>query len=199
MQLKKSALTIIAALAFSQMTYAGDKYSLDLSGGKVDFHAVGRPKMLKIHGEGKDAKGSFTVDGGKVTGKATFDLSTLDTGIEMRNKHMKEKYLEVSKYPQAIFEFTDIQLPADMPANFDKEVPFKGKLTVHGVAQNVTGTAKMKRDGGTLTGSAEFSTTVKSHKIDLPSFAGVTMADEVKVQVEFTGPLKPAGRSVAKK
>jgi polyisoprenoid-binding protein YceI len=197
---RKATLAIVSVLAIGSMAQAADQWVLNLSGGKVDFHAIGKPKMLKIHGKGGSPKGAFAVNDGKVTGKAVFDLNSLDTGIDMRNSHMKEKYLETNKHPNATFEITEIKLPNPMPAgDFEKDVPFKGKLTVKGVPQVISGTAKLSKAGGTMKGQVEFSTTVKGFQIDIPSFAGITMADEVQVQVEFEGPLKKGGQSLAKK
>ncbi len=200
--LNHSALALIAAMTFN--VHAGQAWVLNLSkgDGKVEFHAVGKPKMLQIHGKGTKPTGQMTVEAGKVSGQAIFDLNSLDTGIELRNKHMKEKYLEVAKHPKATFEITEIKLPNPMPAgDFNQDAPFKGKLTVHGVTQDVAGVAKLKKEGSQLTGNVEFATTVKSFNIELPSFAGITMADEVNVSVEFTGPMVQKGnaRSVASK
>ena len=200
--LNRTALALIAALSVN--VHAGPAWVLNLSKGegKVEFHAVGKPKMLKIHGKGTKPTGQMTVEDGKVSGQAIFDLNSLDTGIDLRNKHMKEKYLEVGKHPKAIFELVEIKLPNPLPAgDFEKDAPFKGKLTVKGVTKEVSGVAKLKKEGSNLTGNVEFATTVKSFNIELPSFAGITMADEVNVQVEFTGPMvqKTGTRSLASK
>lgn len=200
--LNRAALALIATVSLN--VHAGQAWVLNLNkgDGKVAFHAVGKPKMLQIHGKGTKPTGLMTVEDGKVSGQAIFDLNTLDTGIEMRNKHMKEKYLDVAKYPKATFEIVEIKLPNPLPAgDFSQDTTFKGKLTVKGITQAVSGTAKLKKEGGQLTGNVEFATTVKSFNIDLPTFAGITMADEVNVQVEFTGPMvqKVNARSVASK
>src|SRR5438046_2728106 len=74
--------------------------------GEVEFLATGRPSALKIRGKIKeDAKDALTgklqVTGANVTGTAKLALDMLDTGIDLRNKHMKEKYLETGKFPTA--------------------------------------------------------------------------------------------------
>lgn len=180
-----------------------NSWQLDLSkgSGQVEFNAVGKPKMLKIHGKGSQATGSLIVEGGKVTGKAIFDLNSLDTGISLRNTHMKEKYLETGKHPQATLEIVSIKLPANLASDFSADAPFSGKLTLKGVTKDVKGIAKLKKSGSELSGEVEFDTTVGSFNIELPSFAGVTMADEVKVKVEFKGPMvqKSGGQKVANK
>lgn len=200
-KIAKLTLVLVSAMAFSAQ--ANQSWVLDLGkgSGQVEFNAVGKPKMLKIHGKGSKATGSLQIDGGKVSGQAVFDLNSLDTGISLRNNHMKEKYLETSKYPKASLEIISVKLPNPMPVNYEGSAAFVGKLTLRGVTKEVKGIAKLKRSGAELSGEVEFATTVKSYNIDLPSFAGVTMADEVSVKVEFKGPMvqKSGGQKVAKK
>jgi polyisoprenoid-binding protein YceI len=46
------------------------------------------------------------------------DLASLDTGIGLRNKHMRENHLETAKYPKAVLRGVTIRRPAasDAPA-----------------------------------------------------------------------------------
>lgn len=198
-QVVRMVILMVASGALSAQANQALMLDLNKGSGSVEFNAVGKPKMLKIHGKGSKATGALTIEGGKVSGQAVFDLNSLDTGIGLRNSHMKEKYLEVGKHPKAIFEIVSIKLPNPMPADFDGKAAFTGKLTLRGITKEVKGTAQLKRSGNELSGEVEFATTVKSYNIDLPSFAGVTMADEVNVKVEFKGPMvqKSGGQKVA--
>ena len=63
-----------------------------------------------FHGRGP---GGFGVDGKThqlrieddgTTLKITVPLAGLQTGIGLRDKHMREKYLQVDKYPDAVLE-----------------------------------------------------------------------------------------------
>ena len=80
--------------------------------GDVKFTAVGKPGFLKIRGESKGQfpKGSIKIEKDSVTGEFDFDLKNLDTGIELRNTHMKDKYLEVAKFPSAKLVLKDFPL-----------------------------------------------------------------------------------------
>ena len=65
--------------------------------GTVEFcSATGHPSALHVDGKGVGLK-DLSISQNNVTGTVSFDLNTLDTGISMRNEHMKEKYLEVTK------------------------------------------------------------------------------------------------------
>ncbi len=198
--LKTSSLVIAMSFALSSQSLAGDAWVLDLSKSntKVDFHADG--KIMKVHGENAKASGSLLIKDGKVSGQAIVDLRSLTTGISLRDDHMKDKYLEVKKFPKAILEIVEIKLPANLPSG-DFEAPFTGKLTVHGVAKAVSGTAKLSKDGSNLKGEVEFGTTISGHKIELPKYSGIVLKDDVKVKVEFNGQMgkKIEGSKVSQK
>src|SRR5678815_69343 len=72
-----------------------------------------------FHGRGP---GGFSLDGKTnqlrieddgTTLRVTVPLASLQTGIGLRDKHMREKYLEVQKYPDAVLEhpWSAVKLP----------------------------------------------------------------------------------------
>jgi polyisoprenoid-binding protein YceI len=158
--------------------------SLEPAGGMVEVVAIGKPSFLKINGKGEAPKGKIRVNGKKLSGKLDFNLNTLDTGIGLRNHHMKEKYLEVGKHPQASLEIPE----QDLPAEFDPEHPemregeFKGRLTLHGVTKAVMGTFAVSEDSDV---AANFKIKLSDYAIDIPKYAGITIADEVDVNVKI--------------
>jgi polyisoprenoid-binding protein YceI len=168
------------------------KWFIDLnkSSGSVEFIAIGRPSALKIKGKGEKAKGMLEIEGSNLTGTASFPLDSLDTGIKLRNEHMKKKYLETEKYPEVKFTFTK----ANFSENFTTEkkaiekFPFEGKLLLHGVERPVTGTAIIEKKGKEMEVAAEFELKISDFGITSPEYVGITMAKEVQVQVQFNGP-----------
>jgi polyisoprenoid-binding protein YceI len=158
----------------------------------VSFKAIGRPSALKIHGKGDAPKGAITVEGGKVTGKSTFDLTSLDTGIKLRNTHMKEKYLETEKYPQATLTITEMAAPEgfDKPDFKADDLPFKGAMALHGVERPVEGEARLERKGDSMEVETDFSLKTSEFNIPTPSFAGITLAETIDVNVKITAPFR---------
>ncbi len=169
--------------------------SLDQGKGDVTFLAVGRPSALKINGKGPAPKGSFAVENSKqnpkLSGKIQFSLDALETGIAMRDRHMKEKYLETGKFPVAELDLKNIALPQSLPdGDFTLEnIAFEAPLTLHGTTRNVNGRAKIARAGGHMIVNAEFGLKISDYAISLPSFAGITVADEVKINVNTESPM----------
>lgn len=152
--------------------------------GKVQFEAVGRPAMVKIKGQAEGPQSSLTIQKGLLSGELTFPLKSLDTGIDLRNEHMKEKYLEIGKYPEARLKIKDLQLPEGWsPQNATlKEFPFKGILNLHGVEKEINGVVSVS---DSLKAEAQFEIKISDFKIDIPSYLGVTVADRVTVLVSL--------------
>lgn len=155
--------------------------------GSVTFQAVGKPSAIKINGTGEATKGNLALGADKkVAGVLTFDLKSLTTGIDMRDHHMKEKYLEVEKFPTAQLTIKDLAVPDSLlnsTAAEAKDLAFTGKLKLKGVEKDVKGVAQIKRDGANLQLTANFSIQIEDFGIDIPKYLGITVANEVKIEV----------------
>jgi polyisoprenoid-binding protein YceI len=167
---------------------------LDRGAATVEFVAVGWPSALEIHGKGKGLHGRIAVAGSSAQGRVSFDLQTLDTGIGLRNRHMKEEYLETTRFPQATLTLTrvDVQDLAGQPAFSGRRVPFEGLLELHGVSRPVSGEAQVTRDGSGVKVEAAFGVRTTDFGIRTPSYLGITVAEEVKVKVRFSAPVEGA-------
>jgi polyisoprenoid-binding protein YceI len=171
---------------------ASGKTEFDFSKGtgSVEFHATGYPTMIKIVGKGDKALGHFILEGDMVSGDSSFRLASLDTFNETRNKHMKEKYLEVEKFPEAKLNLAKMQLPKELKENVSLTgLPFAGKLSLHGSEKPVQGTVNIERKDSQITITAQFGLKILDFGIALPTFLGITMADDVQVTVLNTVPI----------
>ncbi len=178
-----------AASAFG----AGAKYKLPLKGdkSKIEFLAVGNPSAIKIRGELKGSpeealKGELRIENFKAKGQITAKLDAFETGISLRDKHMREKYLETGKYPEAKLEVTDLLVPQSFAEeSFSAEAEtFKGTLTMREKTVPVSGTVSMKGTKENMEMKFQFPVKTTDFKIDTPSFMGVTVASEVTVTAE---------------
>lgn len=128
----------------------------------VTFIALGSPAFLKIRAKCSEFN---VVSQVKDQVTAEVSLGSCDTGIGLRNTHMKENYLETAKFPKAVFVGT-------VP---EADGKVSGILTVHGKPSPVEGERKADM--------VYFSTHVSSHGVGVPSFHGITVADEVKIEI----------------
>jgi polyisoprenoid-binding protein YceI len=169
---------------------AGTKYRLpvDSERSKVEFLAVGNPSAIKIRGELKgDPKpalsGEFRIEEFKARGQVTAKLDAFETGIALRDRHMKEKYLETAKYPEAKLEVAELIVPRSFAEDgFSAEAEtFKGTLTLRERTVPVAGTVSMKGSKSDMEMKFDFKVKTSDFKIETPSFMGVTVAEEVSV------------------
>ncbi|MBX9767414.1 MAG: YceI family protein [Bdellovibrionales bacterium] len=170
----------------------GTKWIFDLEkgSGSVKFKAIGKPSALKINGKGEKATGKLSVEGSNLSGTAIFVLESLDTGMTLRNEHMKKKYLETEKFPLAKLTFTKVTIPDSLKAEnaVVEKLPFEGTLSLHGVDKLVSGTAKVEKKGDELSVVASFGIKISDFGIPTPGFAGITVAEDVDVEVQLSGP-----------
>jgi polyisoprenoid-binding protein YceI len=120
-------------------------------------------------------------------GSLAVDLRTLDTGIGLRNDHLREKYLEIDKgagYDKAVV--SDIDLKGLNPDAPEGKGSFTGSLTVHGVKKTVTGPVEVKKTGSGLRVKASFPVNLSDYNIPEPRYLGVGVKNTVQVEVTFT-------------
>ena len=179
-----SALAVCFA-NLAQNTAVAAPQNLKVESGSTKFLAVGRPSFLKIRGEGKGPSGDLVYDKGNVSGSLDVDMTSFTTGIEMRDHHMKEKYLEVGKFPKATLAVKSLQLP-DL-ASLPKDAPFQGDLTLHGVTLPVKGSlhiASVKNKADAYSFNAKFPVKITEYKIAIPSYGSIKVAEDVDVEVD---------------
>ena len=154
---------------------------------KVEFLAIGKPSLLKINGTGGKLKGHIEVHDGRISGQFVLPLELITTGISLRDEHMKNKYLEVSKYPEAVLQIAELKLDKDFFSGIgiQKNIPFKGKLKIHGSEKDVEGTANIESDEKFVSVSAQTKTIISGHQIDIPSYMGIKVADEIQISAEL--------------
>jgi len=119
---------------------------------------------------------------GTVGGALRVDLQTLETGIAIRDRHMRENYLEVEKGPEfAVATFEQIRID-----KLEGKATFTGTLVLHGQRKEVTGTADLQQRDGRIRVQAQFPIRVSEFQIPKPSYLGVGVRDEIQVKVTLT-------------
>jgi polyisoprenoid-binding protein YceI len=184
--LKKFLLVSLTILSVLNTLAAPVKFVANVKEGEVHFNAIGNPDFLKVEGKGEGPSGEVSIDGKKLSARMSFALSTLDTGIKKRNEHMKEKYLKVGTHPEALLVIENVDLSHDYSASkkFPELIKYKGKLTLNGVSKDIESEIKSASKPGVHELSSDFAIKLTDFGIEIPSFAGVTIADEVKIQVK---------------
>ena len=178
-------LVFLLALTSSQV-FA--KTTLNLTKGEVSFLAIGRPSSLRVKGQGGAAKGQVIIDNDNVTGTVTFDMTSLTTGISLRDQHMKEKYLDTPKFPESSLTVLKLDLSKDIltKSSGEQKTTFTGELTLKGVTKTINGEMTISKSENTYSVTSEFKIHLPDFNVDIPKYMGITIAEDVTVNVEST-------------
>jgi polyisoprenoid-binding protein YceI len=158
-------------------------YALELQNTLVVFEAAAKPSFLKIKGETKNLKHEQKQEASSIVDSFTVDLSTLNTGIELRDEHMKDKYLKTKNHPLAALVFSKEEKSV---LDFQGEKELIGTFTLNGKSREVV--VKAKRDKNNL--QASFELKLSNFALEVPSWSGVTVTELVKIKTSFDLPVE---------
>lgn len=111
------------------------------------------------------------------------DLNTLDTGIGMRNRHMRDNYLETDKYP--ITHFTGkITQQADS-SDGTRILYAEGDLFIHGIARFKRIKAQVEITPPYWRVHSAFSVRLSDYDIEIPSVMFMKINDKIRLNLDF--------------
>jgi polyisoprenoid-binding protein YceI len=195
---KRAAATflflVIAAPARTSLTYRVDAAKSNfivraLSGGLLGF--LGHDHTIAI----RDFSGEASVTAGaleparlhmriRADSLAVIDKVSQKDRLEIE-RTMREEVLEVSKYPEIVFNST--QVSATRLSEGRYQVKITGELTLHGVTRDVTVPAEVAFSEGQLRARGQFSLRQSDYRIAPPKVAGgaVRVKDELKLSFDI--------------
>lgn len=169
-------IAAVAAVVLSQASPPWAKVgeaSAGFSGtGPAGFKIEGTTKALEVADDGA----TLTV---------TVDLSKLETGIGLRDNHMRDKYLEVANHPTAVLAVPVAALK--VPAKGQSlEADAKGTFSVHGKSkERAFHYTAACNDGGVCTVNGTMDVNLKEHDINIPVYLGITVKPDIVVKATF--------------
>lgn len=176
---------IVCLLVLTSRSFASPSFKLSKDKGMINFLAIGNPSAIRIDGKGEGPEGVLSAeekgDNLLISGDLKVNLNNLDTGIALRDRHMKEKYLEVSKFENAILKLQVTVPKAALKKDTGTRLPFNGSLDLHGIQKPVSGTFVLKPENDGLKSSASFQIKLSDYSVSVPTFAGISVADVVDV------------------
>lgn len=137
MRIKTIASVALAALTISSALAQNMKFTVGNAGGmKVSqtFTVDSDADFENFTGQTHKVSGMINFDPKSQTGggKITVDLVSIDTGIALRNEHLRsDMWFNTEKYPEAVFETTSVKHKSS-----DK-YEVAGRLTIHGVTKTI--------------------------------------------------------------
>jgi polyisoprenoid-binding protein YceI len=172
-------LAVLIVSIFEQNLFA---QSFKTETGEVEF--LSKASLNEFTGTSNTLNGLVDLD--KNLLDFFIDLNTIKTGIGLRDKHMRENYLETKKFPFA--EFTGKLDPVPpMTEGQSMNVTARGKFKIHGVerAISVPGKLTMLSDNE-MKLEAEFKVLLSDYDIDIPTVVFYELSEEQVVSIKAT-------------
>lgn len=178
--MRPAFLRALAALALSlSLIPAADAALRPQGQQKISFFATGSPGFLDI--EGVTNTISVADDGSKLS--FTVPMTSVKTGIDLRDEHMCNEFVQVAQYPNAVLALD--RAAVKMPANVGDKTKgtVTGDFNIHGVSQPVSVAYQIQRSntGYKVTGKFDFDTSKSG--IEIPSYLGVTVDSKMRAEV----------------
>lgn len=158
---------------------------------KVVF--TSKAQLESFQGKTDRIEGTIEADpaglGDSATVSLEVDLASLDTGIDVRNRHMREKHLETAKYPKAVFKGAAVMGPAGARLEVGKPVPVEveGTFALHGIERRLRTVVEVTLlDAGAaprLKLHAHFQVSLTDYAISRPAFLFLKLSDVQEVDV----------------
>lgn len=171
-------LVIIAFLIAQSFVSHAQKYSTEssvinfFSDGAIEDIAASNSKSMSI----------FNV----ATGDVVFSIPIKDFEFEksLMKEHFNEKYMETEKFPKATFQgkITGYQ----NTATGEQPAKATGKLTMHGVTNEIEITGTIEFANGKVRMKSTFIVKLVDYKITIPQLLWQNIAEEIEVKTEFT-------------
>jgi polyisoprenoid-binding protein YceI len=118
------------------------------------------------------------------------DLGSLETGIGLRNRHMRANYLETDRYPYAVYSG---ELKGVSVTETGFSVTARGTLSIHGIDRPAEVPCRVSpvQDGYRVT--CAFQVLLSDYDIEIPKVMFLKLANDIDLDVDFM--VRPAGGS----
>jgi polyisoprenoid-binding protein YceI len=180
---------IALALLFAAATLHAQSrtYAITKGGSNVaEFHA--EDTYDAFDGKTSDVSGMIVADPANPSAgsvQIVINVNALDTGVGMRNKEMRERYLETTKFATATFKSVSVAGPPSIAPNQPAEISVTGDMTLHGVTKRMTIPVRVVLiPEGRLHATSTFKLRMPDFGISVPHNILVTVNDEVPVRLD---------------
>ena len=185
----------IAAAPADAQEIKGKTYHFGTHPARTAITFVSEADLETIHGVTNKIAGNLRVDasGKKASGRLRVGVSTLKTGIALRDEHLRSaQWLDVKKYPAI-----ELQLIEAKPAANGKTWSYTANLTIKGVTKKINGTARVRAyddkiakalgPGSWIRVRTKFKVTLSDCGIRIPQVVGAKVSKTWDIGVDIYG------------
>lgn len=111
------------------------------------------------------------------------DLAALDTGIGLRNRHMRDNYLETAKYPLAVYTGRIVEVSD----SGDETLAFSafGTFKLHGVERALKIDGKLTKTEDGYRAESQFDLKLQDYNIERPQLMLLKIGEVIQLDVRF--------------
>ncbi|KPJ88079.1 MAG: hypothetical protein AMS18_13785 [Gemmatimonas sp. SG8_17] len=134
---------------------------------------------------------SETVGGSDTKFYFEVDLASIDTGIGLRNRHMRDNYLEVNEYPYATYGGVIESVVQTAPDGY--RVTASGTFSIHGRERPMEIPCDITTRSEGYRTRCSFHVLLTDFDIKIPRVMFLKIADEIQLELDFS--LAPAANT----
>jgi len=174
----------VAALALGMLTGTSPaaseplRFRIQPEASEITFRATSR--LMNADGHFSRFSGDVVLDPAVPTTariSLTIEASSLDTGIEMRDKHLRSgDFFDVERFPTIAFESVRV--------DGGRRATVVGRLTLHGVTRDIAVPVDVQISNAALVASGEFIVNRGEYAMNYNSFLN-PIGNEVRVAFTF--------------
>jgi polyisoprenoid-binding protein YceI len=171
---------VLAALVLPRAAGAQPlRFRIQPEASEITFRATSR--LMNADGRFSRFSGDVVVDPAALTSariSLTIDAASLDTGIEMRDKHLRSSdFFEVERFPTVTFQSVRVEAAG-------RRATVVGRLTLHGVTREIAVPIDVQISTTALVASGEFIVNRGEYAINYNSFVN-PIGNEIRVTFTF--------------
>ncbi|MGZ5286473.1 MAG: YceI family protein [Flavisolibacter sp.] len=175
----KKKMTVALVLSLMSITsFTQDKYFTKT--GKIDFFSKASLEDI----EAKNKTVTAVIDSRTGAIQFAVQMKSFEFEKQLMQQHFNENYVESDKYPRSEFKGS---ITNNSEINYDKDGSYpakvKGKMTIHGVTNDVETTGKVKVNGGKLEIESVFNLLLSDYKISIPAVVKEKISNSIKITV----------------
>jgi polyisoprenoid-binding protein YceI len=168
-----------------------DERTVEIRGGTAAFDASTNVSAISIHGKSTSLKGRAqirrTTDGLVISRiEAVVPVQTLNTGLALRDDHMRKRVFETSPGVAPDLRFVGENIACE-GAGDAKTCRVAGSLLIRDTPRPFSINLRVSDKGHTFHVSGQSVVRLSAYGITPPSQLGVTTADDVALRIEFVG------------
>jgi polyisoprenoid-binding protein YceI len=178
-RLTLTALALVMLAGSAPATAESLRFRIQPEASEITFRATSR--LMNAEGHFGRFSGDVVADPAGPTGariNLTIDAASLETGIEMRDKHLRSAdFFDIERFPTIAFQSVRVEAAG-------RRATVMGRLTLHGVTREIAVPVDVQITETALVASGEFIVNRGEYAMNYNSFLN-PIGNEVRVAFTF--------------